>query len=124
MAVGDDNMSLFAKDKRDQWIGLFDRNFSPTRVLRGGTSTCLRITLTYCVQFELMDTPSRSTSKHNLSRWFGAMPTNVVSSSVYDMKCYFSPSLLKNTFKKKKTNNVNVYSIWFRFFFLCYSPRK
>lgn len=63
-----------------------------------------------------MDTPRGSTSKHNLSQWFGVMPINVVSSSVYCMKmCYFALSLLKNTFLKK-TNNVNVYSIWFSFF--------
>lgn len=38
------------------------------------------------MQFELMDTPRRSTSEHYLSQWFGAMPINVVSSSVYYMK--------------------------------------
>lgn len=47
----------------------------------------LELTLTYYVQFELMDTPRRSTSKHNLSQWFGVMPINVVSSSVYYIKC-------------------------------------
>lgn len=39
---------------------------------------------------------------------------------------YFVPSLPKHTFFKK-TNNVNVYSIWVSclvFFFFCYSPRK
>lgn len=81
---GDNTCLYLLRTNKDQWIGLVDLNFLPTCVLHGGTSTCLRVTY---VQFELMDTLRRSTSKHNLSQWFGVMPINVVSSSVYYMKC-------------------------------------
>lgn len=79
-------MSLFMEDN-DQWIRPVDLNLLSTCVLHGGTCTCIRVNFNYYVQFELMDTPRRSTSKHNLSQWFGVMPINVVSSYVYYMKC-------------------------------------
>lgn len=48
-----------------------------------GPALLLVLGLTYDVQFELMDTPCRSTSEHHLSHWFGAMPIIVVSSIYY-----------------------------------------
>lgn len=55
----------------------------------------------YFAQSELMGTPRRSTSKHNLSQWFGVMPINVSFFCLLYEMCYFALSLLKNTFLKK-----------------------
>lgn len=100
---GDNNACLYLpRTNRDHWTGLVDLNYSPIRVLHGGTSTCLRVNFCYHVQFELMGTPRRSTSKHNLSQWFGVMPINVCFfffCLLYEM-CYFALSLLKHTFLK------------------------
>ncbi len=46
MAEGDDNTCLYLqRTNRDQWIELVYLSFSPTCVLHGGTSTCLRVNL-------------------------------------------------------------------------------
>lgn len=77
----------------------------------------LELTLTYYVQFELMDTLRRLTSKTQSKPmvWSDAYKCCFFFCLLYEM-CYFALSLLKNTFIKKKSNNVNVYSILFSFF--------
>lgn len=104
------HISLLAEAYEDGWV--WDRNFWPT-----GVALVLDLTLTYYVQFELMGAPCRSTSKHNLSQWFGVMPITVCFflsfSFVYYIKCVILCWLYSRI--HKKSNNVNVYSIWVRF---------
>lgn len=73
--------------QRSLWPGVRSRSFSPTCVLHGGS--CLRVnsnSLHTMCNLSWWVILRRSTSKHNLSQWFGVMPINVVS-SVYYMKC-------------------------------------
>ena len=94
-------------------------NFSPPPSVR--PSVCFRATLllvlelTYDVQFELMDTPRRSTSTPSKPLVWSDAYKCFFFCLLYG-RCYFQLSLLKHTFLKI-TNNVNVYSIWVRVFF-------
>lgn len=120
MAEGDDNTCLYLLRTK---TGLVDLNFLPTCVLHSGTSTCLRVNLTYLCAI-WADGYTAQINLKTLSKpmvWSDAYKCCFFFCLLYEM-CYFALSLLKHTFKKK-TNNVNVYSIWVSFFF-CYSPRK
>lgn len=88
------------------------------------TVTVFRVeSFTWYVQFELMghhvDQP-QTQSKPMV--WSDTAYKCHLFCLLYEM-CYFAVRLLKNTFEKN--NNVNVYSIWFSFFFFpVHSPRK
>lgn len=120
MAENDDNTCLYLLRTK---TGLVDLNFLPTCVLHSGTSTCLRVNLTYLCAI-WADGYTAQINLKTLSKpmvWSDAYKCCFFFCLLYEM-CYFALSLLKHTFKKK-TNNVNVYSIWVSFFFLLLSKK-
>lgn len=100
MAEGDDNTCLYLLRTK---TGLVDLNFLPTCVLHSGTSTCLRVNLTYLCAI-WADGYTAQINLKTLSKpmvWSDAYKCCFFFCLLYEM-CYFALSLLKHTFLKKQ----------------------
>lgn len=109
--------------KWDHQAELIDRKSLPSCVLHGGTSTCLRVNLCYHVQFELMGTLRRSTSKTQSKpmAWSDAYKCFVFFFCLLIEMCYFALSLLTHTFLKQQI--MWMFTVNGLVFFFCYSKK-
>lgn len=118
MAVGNNEAHLcFCEGTKGDHQAGWSEKFLPSRVLHGGPSTCLRVNLRFYVQFELMGTVRRSTSKTQSKpmAWSDAYKYFFFLLLFTKWNVLFCAEFI-DAYIFKTTNNVNVYSEWVSFF--------